>query len=460
MKFRASIVALAIALIAVISAPDHGARAESRATAKSRGETVVTEAVASAKDGSAVAVAADPATTSAIDAVIDELRTGEDAPDAGAPEDAVVTASGARVAGDDQRTRFIIDLSRSISFSTSALASPDRVIIDMPEINFDLPAKAGENGRGLVKAWRYGLIAPGKSRVVLDLSAPARLDKSFVLPAIDEQPARLVLDFVKTTREAFLSEYERPRSLETAAPKGDRKEVGEASRSRPVIVLDPGHGGIDTGATGVDGVHEKAVVLEFAKLLKKKLEEKGAYEVLMTRDDDRFIRLGKRVDFARQNAANLFVSIHADSAPQHHVRGATVYTLSERASDVIAAALAKRENSADMLAGADLEDEPDEVADILVDLARRETKSFSILFAKTLVAEFESAVKLIKNPWRSAGFRVLKAYDVPSVLVELGYLSNKHDESLLISGEWRERAADALVASIDRFFQPRLAQGQ
>ncbi|WP_321336986.1 N-acetylmuramoyl-L-alanine amidase [Breoghania sp.] len=414
------------------------------------------KAVATGDDGAT----GDQTATAVVDAVMDELRTGSDASDSTEPRDSVVTASGARVAGDAERTRFIIDLSRSLSFSTSALASPDRVIIDMPEVSFELPPEAGRHGRGLVKAWRYGLIAPGKSRIVLDLSAPARLDKSFVLPAIDEQPARLVLDFVKTTQEAFLSEYERPQSLEAAAPKGDRKGIGPDSRSRPIIVLDPGHGGIDTGATGVDGIHEKVVVLEFAKLLKKKLEEKGAYEVLMTRDDDRFIALGKRVEFARHAAANLFISIHADSAPQHHVRGATVYTLSERASDVIAAALAKRENSSDILAGADLEDEPDEVADILIDLARRETKSFSILFAKTLVSEFESAVKLIKNPWRSAGFRVLKAYDVPSVLVELGYLSNKHDESLLISGEWRERAADALVASVDRFFQPRMARGQ
>ncbi|WP_321503869.1 N-acetylmuramoyl-L-alanine amidase [Breoghania sp.] len=456
MKLKASIIALGIAIFASLLASDPGAGAEPRAISTAKGQEAVAVTGAGGKDVSAI----DPTTTAAIDAVMDELRTETDASAPNAAQETPVTASGARVAGDAQRTRFIIDLSRSLSFSTSALASPDRVIIDMPEVSFQLPPEAGKNGRGLVKAWRYGLIAPGKSRIVLDLSAPARLDKSFVLPAIDEQPARLVLDFVKTTREAFLSEYERPRSLETAAPKGDRKDVGPDSRTRPIIVLDPGHGGIDTGATGVDGIHEKVVVLEFAKLLKKKLEEKGAYEVLMTRDDDRFIPLAKRVEFARHGAADLFISIHADSAPQHHVRGATVYTLSERASDVIAAALATRENSSDILAGADLEDEPDDVADILIDLARRETKSFSILFAKTLVSEFESAVKLIKNPWRSAGFRVLKAYDVPSVLVELGYLSNKHDESLLMSGEWRERAADALVASVDRFFQPRMAQGR
>ncbi|MEI2385730.1 N-acetylmuramoyl-L-alanine amidase [Breoghania sp. JC706] len=414
MRFRETIAALFVALVAVLATAGVSARAESEDTSTPKAEN------------------------------------------------SVVVASAARVAGDAHRTRFIVDLSRTVKFAASALADPDRVILDMPEVRFDLPPKSGESGRGLVKAWRYGLIAPGKSRIVLDLSGPARIDKSFVLPSVDGQPARLVIDFVKTTRAAFLADYPRPDAVaeDAAAEKGDRKPVGKAPSSRPVIVLDPGHGGIDTGAVGVDGINEKVVVLEFARLLKEKLEAEGTYEVLMTRDDDRFIPLGKRVEFAREHGASLFISVHADSAPQNYVRGATVYTLSERASDAIAAALAKRENSSDILAGADLEDEPDDVADILIDLARRETKSFSIFFARTLVSEFESAVKLIKNPWRSAGFRVLKAYDIPSVLVELGYLSNKHDESLLVSHEWRERAATAMVASIDRFFQPRLAQGQ
>ncbi|MDJ0930766.1 N-acetylmuramoyl-L-alanine amidase [Breoghania sp.] len=373
-----------------------------------------------------------------------------------------VVATYARITGDGDRTRFIIDLSRSVTFTASALANPDRVILDMPEVRFDLPPKSGEAGRSLVKEWRYGLIAPGKSRIVLDMSGPARIDKSFVLPPVDGQPARLVIDFVKTTRDKFLADYPRPDAVpvDEAATKSDQKPVGATVSTKPIIVLDPGHGGIDTGAIGVDSVYEKAVVLQFAKLLKAKLEKEGAYKVLMTRDDDRFIPLGKRVEIARKLGANLLISIHADSAPQHYVRGATVYTLSERASDAIAAALAKHENSSDVLAGADLEDGPDGVADILIDLARRETKSFSILFARTLVSEFESAVKLIKNPWRSAGFRVLKAYDMPSILVELGYLSNKHDENLLVSDAWRERAADAMVASIARFFRPRLAQGQ
>ena len=452
MRLKATIAALAVAFLAAYAGPADIASAESTDAAASE------QATETPSDTGQAAGDTDAGETGAGETGAGETEAGEQS---ASGEDHVI-ASAARVAGDAKRTRFIVDLSRSVDFSASALAEPDRVILDMPQVTFKLPPKSGESGRGLVKAWRYGLIAPGKSRIVLDLSGPARIDKSFVLPSLDGQPARLVIDFVKTERSKFLAAYPRPDAVpvDKTAVKGDREKTGEEEADHPIIVLDPGHGGIDTGAVGVDGIYEKKVVLEFALLLKKKLEAKGTYDVRMTRDDDRFIPLAKRVEIARHEGANLFISIHADSAPQDYVRGATVYTLSDRASDGIAAALAKRENSSDMLAGADLEDEPDEVADILIDLARRETKSFSILFARNLVSEFESAVKLIKNPHRSAGFRVLKAYDVPSVLVELGYLSNKHDESLLVSDEWRERAAEAIVASIDRFFQPRLARGQ
>lgn len=384
---------------------------------------------------------------------------------AASPEGVRITS--ARVAGDDTRTRFIADLSESVAYAVFALADPYRIIIDMPEVGFDLAREAGTQGRGLVSAWRYGLFAPGKSRIVLDVSGPVKIDKSFVLPPVDGQPARLVIDFVKSTREAFLAEFAQPGSertapLEQAAGKGDRISPAQSDAGngdRPVIVLDPGHGGIDSGAVGHHGTLEKAVVLDFASLLKSKLERDGLYEVRLTREDDTFIPLRKRVEMARAQNAKLFISIHADSAPQNYVRGATIYTLSERASDAVAAALAERENSSDILAGVDLAHEPDEVADILIDLTRRETKKFSIFFSRAVAGELRSAARLIKNPERSAGFRVLKAHDVPSVLVELGYLSNKLDEKLLTSADWRERTADAIAAAIDRFFQPQLAKG-
>lgn len=376
----------------------------------------------------------------------------------------VAAATDARIAGDDSRTRFILDLDTPVTFSISKLADPYRLIIDLPAMDFRLPPRAGDEGRGLVKAWRYGSFAAGKSRIVLDLREPADLDKSFVLPAVEDQPARLVLDLVKSDREKFLAAVEATRQPEpageaapAAAPKGDRLDT--AAKTRPVILLDAGHGGIDTGAVGVHGTLEKAVVLDFANELKRKLEASGRYTVHMTREGDTFVPLRKRAAMGRELKADLLISIHADSVRSGTdvVRGATVYTLSDKASDDVAAQIAESENLSDVIAGVELNQEPAEVTDILIDLARRETKVFSIHFARTLVEELKSAVKLINNPHRSAGFVVLKAHDVPSVLVELGYLSNEHDEKLLISEEWRTRTATAVAEAVDTFFQPRLA---
>ncbi|MEH0073463.1 N-acetylmuramoyl-L-alanine amidase [Pannonibacter sp. Pt2] len=375
-------------------------------------------------------------------------------------------ATDARIAGDEARTRFVLDLQGQVPFIVSNLADPYRVIIDLPSMEFKLPEGSGTDGRGLIRSWRYGVFAKGKARIVLDLTEPAKVDKSFVLEAIEDQPARLVVDLVKTSREEFLAEAERthqPLSAVSAdgqlgAPKAD-KLTSSAGKTKPVVVLDPGHGGIDTGAIGLHGTFEKSVVLSFAQSLKAKLEATGHYTVHMTREDDTFIPLRKRVQIARSYNADLLVSIHADSVRDYkeEVRGATVYTLSERASDALAAQIAASENFSDVLAGVELSEEPAEVADILVDLARRETKIFSSHFSKILVEELRSAVKLINNPQRSAGFMVLKAHDVPSVLVELGYLSNEQDEKLLISPEWRERTATAVADAIEAFFQPRFA---
>lgn len=376
----------------------------------------------------------------------------------------VAAATDARIAGDESRTRFILDVDAPVTFSISKLADPYRLIIDLPAMDFRLPPRAGDEGRGLIKAWRYGSFAAGKSRIVLDLREPADLDKSFVLPAVEDQPARLVLDLVKSDREKFLAAVEATRqpvqagdAAPVAAPKGDRLDT--AAKTRPVILLDAGHGGIDTGAVGVHGTLEKAVVLDFTNELKRKLEASGRYTVHMTREGDTFVPLRKRAAMGRELKADLLISIHADSVRSGTdiVRGATVYTLSDKASDDVAAQIAESENLSDVIAGVELNQEPAEVTDILIDLARRETKVFSIHFARTLVEELKSAVKLINNPHRSAGFVVLKAHDVPSVLVELGYLSNEHDEKLLISEEWRTRTATAVAEAIDAFFQPRLA---
>ncbi|MCA1298633.1 N-acetylmuramoyl-L-alanine amidase [Stappia indica] len=378
------------------------------------------------------------------------------------PRPAVPVAREARVAGDDTRTRFVMDLTQAVPFTVSVLADPHRLVIDFPEVRFDLPEGAGTEARGLVGAWRFGLFAKGKSRIVLDLRAPVAVDKVFVLPSVSDQPARFVLDLVKTSRSAFLAKAGEATaaapvaSATTPSNKGDRLAGGKV-KHRPVIVIDPGHGGIDTGAAGTGGTLEKAVVLEFSRLLKKKLDALDRYDVHMTRDTDIFIPLRERVEIARALEADLLVSIHADSVRigRDQVRGAGVYTLSETASDEIAAALAERENRSDIIAGIDLADEPDVVTDILIDLARQETKTFSHLFARTLVGELSGAAKMVKNPHRSAGFRVLTAHDVPSTLVELGYLSNRLDEKLMTTSEWRERMSSAISGAIDRYFAKR-----
>lgn len=372
----------------------------------------------------------------------------------------------ARVAGDETRTRFVLDMDRQVTPSISALSGPYRLIIDLPEVEFAIPEDAGATGRGLVGDWRFGLFAIGKSRIVMDLTGPVKVDKTFFLPAVDDQPARMVVDLVRSTPADFAAFAESSRTRRTdagdqVAAKTDRLGANKDS-GKPVIVIDPGHGGIDNGATGVDGTPEKAIVFDFALLFKEKLEETGLYEVHLTREDDTFVSLGRRVEIGHELAADLFISIHADSVRrgQKYARGATVYTLSDKASDQLAQDIAETENMSDVIAGVDLNEEPADVTDILLDLARRETRSFSVYFARTLVSELQSAVRLINNPHRHAGFRVLKAHDVPSVLVELGYLSNEHDEKLLISDEWRQRMAGAMTEAVNGFFRPRLARQQ
>jgi N-acetylmuramoyl-L-alanine amidase len=231
------------------------------------------------------------------------------------------------------------------------------------------------------------------------------------------------------------------------------------SDPRPLIVLDPGHGGIDTGARSSSGVDEKDVVLAFALALRDKLTESGKYRVAMTRSDDTYVTLGGRVQFARSRKAALFISIHADFLPhkEGQADGASIYTLSEHASDAEAARLADDENKADVIAGVDLSAEPDDVASILVDLAQRETKTFSVQFARTAVGELKTATGLHKHPLKAAGFKVLTAPDVPSVLIELGYLSDKGDLKHLTSRVWRARTSAALSQAIDTYFAPRLA---
>ena len=391
-------------------------------------------------------------------------------------------ASDARLAGDTKQTRFILDLDKTIPFRAFTLADPYRVVVDVPQVNFQLPTGTGTGGRGLIKAFRYGLVMPGGSRIVFDLTGPAKIASSYVLDAANGQPPRLVLEFSEIDRTAFvqsLAPESRPElrpALADAGPtttealpntdaggsvmgiesKPDLKPV--PMDSRPLIVIDPGHGGLDNG-TQANGETEKTLVLNFGLALRDRIEKSGKYRVVMTRTNDTFIPLDDRVKVARTQSAALFVSIHADYLPHREgdVQGATIYTVSDRASDAEAERLAEAENKADAIGGVNLTDEPTDVADILIDLAQRETRTFSNRFARLLAGEMKNATRMYKHPLKSAGFRVLKAPDVPSVLVELGYVSNKGDLEHLVSESWRSKTVGSMAQAIDAFFAKRLA---
>jgi N-acetylmuramoyl-L-alanine amidase len=379
-------------------------------------------------------------------------------------------ATDARLAGDARQTRFILDLDKTIQFRAFALADPYRVVVDISQVDFQLAAGIGSAGRGLIKAFRYGLVMPGGSRIVFDLTGPARIANSYVLEAANGQPPRLVLELEQVDRTTFVQSLAaearpelRPAISDTVGPAAPA-EAPAASRPagpadlRPVVVIDPGHGGIDNG-TQAGGPNEKELVLGFGLALRDRIEKSGKYRVVMTRTDDTFIPLADRVRFARNQSASLFVSIHADALPRGEgdAQGATIYTLSDRASDAEAERLAETENKADAIGGVNLTEEPTEVADILIDLAQRETRTFSNRFARLLMGEMRNTVRMHKHPLKSAGFKVLKAPDVPSVLIELGYVSNKGDLEHLVSENWRSRTVGSMAQAIDAFFAKRLA---
>jgi N-acetylmuramoyl-L-alanine amidase len=382
-------------------------------------------------------------------------------------------ASDARLAGDAKQTRFILDLDKAVQFRAFALADPYRVIVDLPQVNFQLPAGVGVAGRGLVKAFRYGVVMPGGSRIVFDLTGPAKIAKSYVLEAANGQPPRLVIEFEEVDRTAFvqsLTPENRPElrpaiaAANAAVAQPDATAATPApvpsSDKRPVVVIDPGHGGVDNGTQAGGGdIMEKNLVLGFGLALRDRIEKSGKYRVVMTRTDDTFIALGDRVKIARAESAALFVSIHADALKRGEgdAQGATIYTLSDKATDSEAERLADAENKSDAIGGVNLADEPTEVADILIDLVQRETKTFSNRFARVLMGEMKTTARMHKHPLKSAGFRVLKAPDVPSVLVELGYVSNKGDLEHLVSENWRNRTVGSMAQAIDAFLAKRLA---
>ncbi|GJD92829.1 N-acetylmuramoyl-L-alanine amidase [Methylobacterium iners] len=350
-------------------------------------------------------------------------------------------------------TRLTLTLSKAVDARAFVMERPDRAVIDLPEVNFQLGPEAGRRREGVVASFRYGLFAPGRSRIVVDLAQPATVGGIETVTRPRDGAVLLSIDFQRSDREGF-----RRAAVASDPSPASRKAAAapEPADPRPLIMIDAGHGGTDPGAIAATGVFEKDIVFGFARALVARLEGSGRYRVRMTRDRDVFVPLSERVRLAREANADLLVSIHADSissAPQ--VRGATVYTGSERATDAESAKLAERENRADVAAGTETVEGPAQVADILQELTLRETRSFSSGFAKGLMAQLGPVMELSPKPHREAGFVVLRSPDVPSVLVELGYLSSKRDLDLLQSETWRTEVTGAMGKAIDAFFANR-----
>lgn len=370
-----------------------------------------------------------------------------------------IVAIDVAIEAEAHETRLVFKLSGPLEGRALHTGSPERVIIDLPRVNFQLPVDQARRG-GLISHFRYGLFARERSRVVIDLAGPA-LATSLASREREADGAHFfTITLTPVERDRFTEVVARDtRDLAEAAARSSAiaAQIGELD-DRPVIVIDPGHGGVDPGAVATGGVLEKDIVLAFALRLRERLEQSGRYQVIMTRGDDVFVTLADRVRIARKARADLFISIHADSissAPQ--VSGLTVYTGSEQASDAESARLAERENRADAAAGVEEERIDTGVGDILMDLTRRETRGFSHGFARYLVDEMESVARLNRNPLRQAGFRVLRAPDVPSVLVELGYLSSRRDIALLRSQEWRDKTTRSMAEAIGTYFTVRFA---
>jgi N-acetylmuramoyl-L-alanine amidase len=356
-------------------------------------------------------------------------------------------------------------MSDPVAMRTFTLSNPNRVIIDMPLVQWHLEAPPRPAGNGIVRSYRYGLFRSGNSRFVIDLNSPVSVSNALVIPPSDGYGYRVVVDLFPTSQAKFDATSGWPEDLrarEAAAALLASLPPAQSQLPPPgerrVVVIDAGHGGIDSGTNGVNGLQEKDVVLDEARRLGRALSAKTGYVVHLTRDSDVYIPLKERVNIARTWRADLFISLHADSNPDPSVTGLSIYTLSERGSDSEAAALARKENQSDVIAGVDLGGGNSTVAPILIDLAQRDTMNRSSRFAESAVSMLGRATGILpRQPHRAAAFVVLKAPDVPSVLIELGYLSNSGDAYQMNSARWRDRVAQAIAGAVDGYFAPTAA---
>ena len=375
--------------------------------------------------------------------------------------------AGIRLGDRGVETRFVVEMSgaQPVKYQVFTLSNPYRIVVDIHNANSTLPDVAGIKGQGFVASYRYGAFQDDTFRIVIDTNGPVKLSRDFILDPQSGFGRRVVIDMTSTDMASFMAALSVPAAqAPVAQPLPQSPPVAppnpETRRAaRRIIVIDAGHGGVDPGTHGKSGVLEKDVVLAMAKELGKRLRDTGRYEVHLTRDRDFFIPLRERVAIARKYKADLFISIHADSIPSPTIRGMSIYTLSETASDKEAEALARKENLSDAIAGIDFRGESPEVAGILIDLAQRETKNYSSRFAKSVVDHARDTTSLLDPAHRFAGFVVLKAPDVPSVLIELGFLTNRSDEKNITSSKWRTKVASSFVSAIDRYFGERRAEG-
>jgi N-acetylmuramoyl-L-alanine amidase len=364
-------------------------------------------------------------------------------------------AIGADLAVQGERTRLVLVASRETEVSSFLLEHPDRIVVELPGLHCRLPAETARKRAGSVAGFRCGLFALGRTRLIIDLAAPAVVSRLSWEPGAVPEVKQLVLEVTRSDRDAFRRAARAP--ADEPETTGSIAAVSGAA-AMPLVAIDAGHGGIDSGAVATTGAYEKDVVLAFARVLRDNLVASGRVRVLMTRDGDVFVPLDERVRMARSAGAELFISIHGDSMSSPAGRGATIYTGAERATDVESAKLAERENAADASAGLVPAEVQAGISDILQDLTLRETRGLSHRFAGQLLSGLGAVMNFTPQPHREAGFRVLRAPDMTSVLVELGYLSNAKDASLLLSDDWRARSAGAMARAIERHFGPRLAE--
>ena len=352
---------------------------------------------------------------------------------------------------DEKTVRVVAHLNEKNPCRVFTLQNPSRVVLDFEDTIVD--KKCVQNtpsATGFVKETRLGEPLPNQTRIVLETTEVPVFDDGFYLsPAKGEKEWRFVIDLkldknnAKAQKESVLM----PIAASSTPSKASLKKL-----TKPLIVLDPGHGGSDPGAISASGKYEKNLTLKMAQETKKALEKTGKYRVMLTRDKDKALALRDRIKFAHKHEADLFISIHADSAKNKKAKGLSVYTISEKASDKEAQLLAERENKADIILGIDLSNELPEVSNILIDLAKRDTMDKSAHYANLLVGKMAKKVTLLKDAHRFAGFVVLKSPSIPSVLIEIGYLSNKQEEKLLQKSSYREKLAESIVQAVNTYF--------